>query len=322
VLTRILHVSDLHVGAPKAATAELTLGPLVERFTPELVIVSGDLCHRGTAEQHETAAGLLRALGPSLLVVPGNHDIPYTFPARFTRTYAEFERQWETTEPVYSSESIVAVGLNSVRPWRNQAGGLSDSQLLRAAQILSAVEGRQLRVAALHHHLIGAPWRSRKRPVARRNHVLGSLVDAGAELIVAGHIHQSTVAERREFEIATGGERGVTVSIAPGLGQPRPHRRGEARGLHVYEFDDTRLRIHTYTWRDGGWALTAERTFARGSEPLSLGSTRRAGEATALRKAAVQVEEENRADERAEEADRVADQEPEDDAADNRSADA
>jgi hypothetical protein len=39
----------------------------------------------------------------------------------------------------------------------------------------------------------------------------------------------------------------------------------------VYEFDDTRLRVHTYTWRDGGWALTAERTFARGSDPLSLG---------------------------------------------------
>jgi hypothetical protein len=61
----------------------------------------------------------------------------------------------------------------------------------------------------------------------------------------------------------------VTVSVAPGLGQPRPHRRGEARGLHVYEFDDTHLRIHTYTWRADQWALTAERLFARGREPLS-----------------------------------------------------
>jgi 3',5'-cyclic AMP phosphodiesterase CpdA len=221
--------------------------------------------------QHEAAAELLQRLGPPLLAVPGNHDIPYTFPARFTRTYAEFERHWETTEPVYRSEHILAVGLNSVRPWRNQSGRVRESQLLRAAQILRTFEGTQLRVAVLHHHLLGAPWRSRKKPVARRNHVLASLVDAGAELIVAGHIHQSTVAERREFEIATGGERGVTVSIAPGLGQPRPQRRGEARGLHVYEFDETHLRIHTYTWRDGGWALTAERTFARGREPLKLG---------------------------------------------------
>ena len=269
MLTRILHVSDLHVGAGKT-TAEWALGPLVERFDPELVIASGDLAHRGRPEQHETAARLLRELGRPLLAVPGNHDIPYTFPARFTRTYAEFERQWETTEPVYRSEQILAVGLNSVRPWRNQSGGLHESQLGRATQALRGGNGSQLRVAALHHHLIGAPWRSRKKPVARRNHVLASLVDAGAELIVAGHIHQSAIAERREFEIAMGGERGVTVSVAPGLGQPRPHRRGEARGLHVYEFDELHLRIHTYTWRDGGWALTAERAFARGADPLSL----------------------------------------------------
>ena len=269
MFTRILHVSDLHVGAG-ATPAEFALGPLVERFDPELVIASGDLAHRGKPEQHATAAELLRALDRPLLVVPGNHDIPYTFPARFTHTYDEFERQWETTQPVYRSERILAVGINSVRPWRNQSGRVRDAQLARAAAALRESQDSQLRVAVLHHHLIGAPWRSRKKPVARRTHVLASLVDAGAELIVAGHIHQSAVAERREFEISVGGERGVAVSVAPGLGQPRPHRRGEARGLHVYEFDERHLRIHTYTWRDGGWALTAERAFARGPDPLSL----------------------------------------------------
>jgi hypothetical protein len=100
--------------------------------------------------------------------------------------------------------------------------------------------------------------------------VLASLVDAGAELIVAGHIHQGAVAERREFEFSRAGiERGVTVSIAPGLGQPRPNRRGEARGLHVYEFDDSRLHVHTYTWRGDEWGLTAKREFPRGREPLA-----------------------------------------------------
>jgi 3',5'-cyclic AMP phosphodiesterase CpdA len=265
-------VSDLHLGAPKAANAEWALAPLVEQFDPELVLVTGDLAHRGTRNEHEAAATLLRGLEKPLLVIPGNHDIPYSFPARFTRTFAEFERQWQTTEPVYRSEQIVAVGLNSVRPWRHQSGGIKQAQLERAATVLRDTGGGALRVAALHHHVIGAPWRSRKRPVARRNHVLASLVDAGAELIVAGHIHQGAVAERREFEISAGGiEHGVTVSIAPGLGQPRPHRRGEARGLHVYEFDELRLAVHTYTWRGDGWALTGERAFARGREPLALG---------------------------------------------------
>jgi 3',5'-cyclic AMP phosphodiesterase CpdA len=263
-------VSDLHVGARAAVQPEWALSPLVERFDPELVLVTGDLTHRGKAGQHDAAAELLRGLAKPLLVVPGNHDIPVTLPGRFTRTFVEFERVWETTEPVYRSERIVAVGLNSVRAWRHQSGGIKDAQLRRAADVLRNADGHALRVAALHHHLIGAPWRSRKRPVARRNHVLASLVDAGAELIVAGHIHQGAVAERREFEISSGGvEHGVTVSIAPGLGQPRPHRRGEARGLHLYACDDTHLHVHTYTWRGDDWALTAERTFARGAEPLA-----------------------------------------------------
>jgi hypothetical protein len=89
-------------------------------------------------------------------------------------------------------------------------------------------------------------------------------------LILAGHIHQGAVSERREFEVSRGGERSVTVSIAPGLGQPRPQRQGEARGLHVYDYDDTSLRVQTYVWRDDDWGLTAVRRFGRGHEPLAV----------------------------------------------------
>ena len=145
MLTRILHVSDLHVGA-NAADAEWALAPLIDRFKPELVIASGDLSHRGTPEQHETAATLLRALGPPLLAVPGNHDIPYTFPKRFTHPWQEFERLWETTEPVYRSETLVVVGLNSVRPWRHQSGRLRDAQVQHAAEVFDGAPEGALRV--------------------------------------------------------------------------------------------------------------------------------------------------------------------------------
>jgi hypothetical protein len=98
--------------------------------------------------------------------------------------------------------------------------------------------------------------------------VLAGLVEAGADLILAGHIHQGAVSERHEFEISHGGEQGVVVSVAPGLGQPRPQRQGEARGLHVYEIEEGCLRVRTYVWRDTDWGLTAERQFPRGREPL------------------------------------------------------
>lgn len=265
---RLLHISDLHAGSVEETAVEQSLEPLLERIQPELIVASGDLTHRGRRREHERAATFLRGLGRPLLVIPGNHDIPYTFPARFTRPWAEFERQWETVQPVFRGEDLVVVGLNSVRPWRHQSGGIRSTQIARVKELLSDAPEGALRVVALHHHLIGAPWRSRKKPVARRSEVLAGLVDAGAELVLAGHIHQAAVSERHEFEVERNGLRGVTVSVAPGLGQPRPNRRGEARGLHVYEANEDSLLVQTYVWRDDDWGLTATRRFPRGREPL------------------------------------------------------
>jgi 3',5'-cyclic AMP phosphodiesterase CpdA len=269
VITRILHVSDLHFGARDDPILEEALARLASRVDPELVIASGDLTHRGRRDQHERAASFLRALDRPVLAVPGNHDIPYTFPARFISPWREFEREWQTAEPTYTGPAAHVVGLNSVRPWRHQSGGVSDEQLDRAATKLRQGVPGALRVVVLHHQMIGAPWRSRKKPVARRNHVLARLVDSGAELIVGGHIHQGTVAERHEFEVITGDARGVVISIAPGLGQPRPQRPGEARGCVVYRAQERTLTVATYIWRSDDWGLTATRTFARGREPLS-----------------------------------------------------
>ncbi|MDX6490566.1 MAG: hypothetical protein QOD43_811, partial [Gaiellaceae bacterium] len=171
--------------------------------------------------------------------------------------------------PVHSSDGLYVVGLNSVRPWRHQSGGISSSQIARAAELLAQAPEDALKVVALHHHLIGAPWRSRKKPVSRRSEVLAGLVDAGAELILAGHIHQTAVSARHDFEIDRNGLRGVTVSVAPGLGQPRPNRHGEARGLHVYEAGADSLLVQTYVWREDDWALTGVRRFSRGRTPLA-----------------------------------------------------
>ena len=261
------------MGSREEPRIEPGLTALIDRVDPELIIATGDLTHRGREEQHQRAADLLRRLGRPVLAVPGNHDIPYTPIARFTRTFEQFERQWETTEPIYRSNELHVVGLNSVRPWRHQSGGIRQGQLEHAAKNLAEAAPSALRVVVLHHHLLGAPWRSRKKPVSRRSHVLAGLVDAGAELILAGHIHQAAMSERHEFEVVSGEVQGTTVAIAPGLGQPRPNRRGEARGLLVYESEPASISVHTYIWREDDWGLTAIRRFPRGRAPLAPQST-------------------------------------------------
>jgi 3',5'-cyclic AMP phosphodiesterase CpdA len=268
---RLLHVSDLHIGTREDAAVERALATLVTRVEPELIVASGDLTNRGRRAEHERAARFLRSFGSPVLAVPGNHDMPYTFPARFTQTFDEFERQWETTEPTHSSPALHVVGLNSARPYRQQGGALSDEQLRRGAERLRAAPDSAYRVVVLHHHMLGAPWRaSRKRPVSHRNRVLRALVEAGADLILAGHIHQGAVSERHEFEVVGGDVHAAVVSIAPGLGQPRPNRLGEARGLQVYEPGERSLAVHTYIWREDDWGLTAQRRFPRGLGPLAV----------------------------------------------------
>jgi len=154
------------------------------------------------------------------------------------------------------------------------------AQLARTAEVLSVAPPGALRVAVLHHQLIGAPWRTRKKPVARRSAVLAALVEAGADLVLAGHVHQSAVSERREFEVV-GDEGAVVVSTAPGLGHPRPRMRGEARGLHVYEVEPEALSVATHMWTGGAWELTAQRRFPRGREPVAGWASRGGAERVA-----------------------------------------
>ncbi len=56
----------------------------------------------------------------------------------------------------------------------------------------------------------------------------------------------------------------MVAAIAPGFGQPRPHRRGEARGLHVVEADEHEIAIETLAFDGEAFTRIAERRLSRG----------------------------------------------------------
>lgn len=241
------------------------LRALIADLEPELLVATGDLSHRGRKVELETASTLLRGLQLPLLVVPGNHDIPYTFPARFTRTYAAWNEVFGPTEPTHVSESFVVAGLSSVRPWRQQGGAVDSDRIAAAHARLQAGEPDAVRVVALHHHLAAPPWRAaRKRPLSSRDEVLRALVAGGVELVIGGHVHQAAVAERREFKVLEEGpRRSLVLATAAALGRPRPRRKEEARGLNVYEADAATIRVRTFSWDGVGFLQVGERLFAR-----------------------------------------------------------
>jgi 3',5'-cyclic AMP phosphodiesterase CpdA len=266
VTGRVLHISDLHLGHTTGSEPLAALRELIPGLDPEILVVTGDLTHRGRRAELERARELLESVGLPLLAVPGNHDIPYVFPTRFTRTREEWDRVFGTTEPVYVSGRLAVVGLNSVRPWRQQGGALELSQLERLPHKLERAEAGALRVAAVHHHLAAPPWRAaHKRPVRRRDRVLQSLVSAGIELVLSGHVHQSAVAERREFEVVEHDQRpSIVLATAAGFGRPRPERRGEALGFNVYESNEESISVSTWSWSGRSFAEVGRRMFQRG----------------------------------------------------------
>jgi len=263
VATRILHVSDLHLGHRDALEPLHALPELVARHEPELLVATGDVSHRGRRKQLERAAELLRGVGPPLLAVPGNHDIPYTFPARFTSTFEEWTNAFGDPEPSYSSPSLAVVGLNSVRPWRQQGGALDEQTLAAVGARLDGAEEGALRVVALHHHLAAPPWPAkRKKPIRRKGRVLQAFADAGAELVLSGHVHQAAFAERHEFEALDGaGRDSLILTSAAGLGRPRPYRRGEACGANVIEAGGDELVVTAYVWQADAYAVAGRRVF-------------------------------------------------------------
>ena len=263
---RILHISDLHLGHGATSEPITALRELIPELAPQILVVTGDLTHRGRRAELELARELLDSVGLPLLAVPGNHDIPYVFPTRFTRTREAWEGVFSTTEPVYMSDWLAIVGMNSVRPWRQQGGALESSQLDGLAQKLEGAHASALRTVALHHHLAAPPWRAaRKRPVRKRDLVLERLASAGVELVLSGHVHQSAVAQRQEFEIVDDDQqKSIVLATAAGFGRPRPDRRGEALGFNFYDFDPQSISVVTWSWSGGTFAEVGRRTFQRG----------------------------------------------------------
>jgi hypothetical protein len=92
----------------------------------------------------------------------------------------------------------------------------------------------------------------------------GVFVAAGADVIVGGHIHQSSVVERHEFTALAGAVRSpVVLATAPGFNRPRPRRAGEAQGLHVIRWNEGELSIETRIWDGASFVPTGRRLFSR-----------------------------------------------------------
>ncbi len=190
-MTVLLQVSDPHFGAERAPVVE-ALVALCHQLTPDLLVLSGDVTQRARTAQFAAAAAFVRRLRvPHVLAVPGNHDVPlFNLLQRGLDPYAGYKREFGTElEPSWFAPDCLVLGVKTTRRYRHVDGEISVAQRARVAASLRQASAQQLRIVVLHQP-VAVP-----RPSEQKNVVHGHAeavqvwAEAGADLILAGHIH-------------------------------------------------------------------------------------------------------------------------------------
>ncbi|MDO8909781.1 MAG: metallophosphoesterase [Pseudohongiella sp.] len=189
-MIRLLQISDTHFGTERPAVMD-AIRALCQLQKPELVILSGDITQRARRAQFAAAREFTDQLDAPLLSVPGNHDLPlFNLFARLSNPYRNYRRYFgDELEPEFETDQVLVIGVNSTRPGRHKNGELSDEQIERVARRLRQASSTQLRVVVQHHPVRAVEASDTENLMIGREKAIPAWVDAGMDLVLAGHIH-------------------------------------------------------------------------------------------------------------------------------------
>lgn len=196
----LLQISDTHFGTERPAVVEALLR-LSQRMRPAVVVLSGDITQRARHSQFTAAKEFVSRIAAStVLAIPGNHDIPlFNIFARLLQPYGAFERAFgKQLEPEWESPDFLIICVNTTRAARHKDGEASMEQISRVSQRLQAAKPHQLRVVVTHqpvHVLQGSEIHNRLHGHAA---AITSWSQAGADIIMGGHIHLPYIAPLHE----------------------------------------------------------------------------------------------------------------------------
>ena len=196
-MTKLLQISDMHFGTeqPDVMAALLALS---QENKPDVLVVSGDITQRATAEQFSRARAFCDSLRIAQMIsLPGNHDIPlFNLFSRVMSPYATYQKAFgHALEPDLITPSLCLVTVNTTRWWRHKNGEVSKAQIDRVCEQLSRATPQQLRVIVVHQpvHVL--------RPQDEHDRLRGwqpavrAWAAAGADVVMGGHIHLPYVCE-------------------------------------------------------------------------------------------------------------------------------
>lgn len=214
-MPKILHISDLHFGAPYVPEAGEALQRIVPALGPDVIVVSGDLSQRAKRSEFEQARRFLARL-PELpmLVIPGNHDVPlWRIKERLFSPHKIYcDVITPNLNPVLSHKQVVLVGLDSTSPRRSISNGRIDpDQLQHCKRIFEKLPPDAVRIVVAHHHFAPGPDYLRDWTMPKARRAIDCFVDQGVEMILGGHLHRSYIGNSLDFFPGNHRDRGIII---------------------------------------------------------------------------------------------------------------
>ena len=251
----LLHISDTHFGTEEESVVE-ALHRLRERLQPDAAILSGDITQRARRAQFDAARRFVERLALPTLIVPGNHDIPlYNLLGRIFAPYAGYVRVFgHELEPELQLADTLMIGVNSTKPWRHKHGHLTPAQIARVAERLQQAPDHCLRLVVLHHPIIAIEAHDLRNVVRHRAAAAAAWAQAGAHLVLGGHIHLPYVVRLPAVDGAPrlwGVQAGTAVS--------RRRRGGIPNSVNVLRTASGACTVERFDYSDD------RRTFERGA---------------------------------------------------------
>lgn len=210
----LLHISDPHFGTEQPAVVE-ALERLSAQLKPDVLVLSGDITQRARRRQFAAASAFVQRLGIAhRLVIPGNHDVPlFNLPLRLLDPYRDFQDAFGTPlDPVLETEELLLVGVRTTRRWRHKHGEVSAEQIRRVSLLLRRSPATKLKLVVTHQPLDVVTPADQVNLVRGHRQAMSAWLDAGADLLLAGHIHLPHLRPLRNTPLPIAVQAGTAVS--------------------------------------------------------------------------------------------------------------
>lgn len=205
---RILHLSDLHFGAHNSNLKD-NLEVRVKALRPNMIVATGDLADQPDKHLLKEASDYLQGLAkhcvpsrtnvPTLLVVPGNHDVKDW--GLFGLSTSAYDDVFKATTHFYDEEENVWLyGLNSSgRTGIGANGFIHADDLVLFDSVYQQLKGQHktrfeeaYKIVLLHHHPLPIKYDAKHQrwlTLENSGEFLGEMLKHQVDLVLHGHEH-------------------------------------------------------------------------------------------------------------------------------------